>query len=98
MKRIFKYNLGLDDVISIDIPIGAEILTVQSQNNSPCLWALVDEDAETERVTFRTFDTGQPIPPDGDFDMIYIGTYQIYEGDGVFHVFLVESDTVEVTD
>lgn len=43
MKRIFKYQLEITDRQTILLPHDAEILSVQVQNQKPCLWAKVDE-------------------------------------------------------
>jgi len=82
--KIFKWNLQIVDFQEIEMPIGAQILSMQIQNENPQLWALVDEKNATEKRSFITCGTGQEIPEDvGD----YIGTYQIENGSLVFHVF-----------
>lgn len=67
------------------MPVGAKILTVQVQNGIPCMWAMVDPDASTEEVTIRVHGTGHPICDSAKLE--YIGTFQIYGGGLVFHVF-----------
>ena len=42
MKRIYKYQLIVTDRQDVQLPEGAEILTIQTQVDTPCLWALVD--------------------------------------------------------
>lgn len=83
--RIFKYFLFVCDFQRIELPKGAQILTVQAQNGDPKLWALVDENAASEVREFLTIGTGNsaPVTPRDT----YIGTYQIHDGDLVFHVF-----------
>lgn len=39
-KRIYKYPLEITDKQSVEMPISAEILTVQIQKEKPFLWAL----------------------------------------------------------
>lgn len=89
MKTIYKYPLPIEDVVSIDMPVGAEVLTVQMQRGEPQLWALVPIDtwAPKERRLFRVAGTGHPI---GSKVRRYIGTFQLLNGDLVFHVFEVE--------
>lgn len=41
-ERIWKFKFPINDNVCIDMPIGAEILTVQTQNNTPCIWAIVN--------------------------------------------------------
>ena len=87
MKRIFKYPLPVDDEVVIPMPSGARILTVQAQNNLPCVWAVVTPDAEgMEDRRFRVFGTGHPIP-EGTDSLEYIGTFQLHNGRLVFHLF-----------
>ena len=83
-KEIYKYLLPVEDLYSISIPVGAEILTVQSQNGGGCIWALVDPQSEKEKRHFETFGTGNPIP---DATRKYIGTYQQNAGSLIWHVF-----------
>jgi hypothetical protein len=83
-KSIFKYPLAVDDLQMLDIPEGAEPLTVQIQHDRPCLWALVDPEKPTERRAFRTYGTGHPVDTHPG---AYVGTYQLDGGALVFHVF-----------
>ena len=43
MKTIWKYPLRIRDWVRLEMPRGAEILCVQVQGLTPCLWALVDD-------------------------------------------------------
>jgi len=85
MNAIWKYELMVDSKIKLEIPKGGVVLSVQSQNNKPCIWVLVDTEAKKEARWFETFGTGHPIPEGVSRD--YKGTYQINEGTLVFHVF-----------
>lgn len=91
-KSIFKYPLETTGLQSIALPIGSEILTIQTQNEVPCIWALVPVtnesqfDAEREQVNFVIFGTGHTIQNDITKED-YIGTYQLTGGALVFHVF-----------
>ena len=82
--KIFKYTLDLIDLQSLELPIGAKILSIQVQSRIPRLWALVDENAQKEMRTFATYGTGYEVP---DNPGSYIGTYQLVDSDLVFHVF-----------
>lgn len=91
MKTIWKYELNPGNPYVIGMPEGAEILTVQVQNNVPCIWAKVDTEAELEERIFYVFATGQEIDLDGqDVYLAYIGTFQLNGGSLVFHVFELE--------
>lgn len=85
-KSVWKYKLESGDPHSIEMPAGAQILTVQVQMGDPVIWALVDPDAEIETRNFRTFGTGHSIGVDVN-KLVYIGTWQIFNGTLVFHLF-----------
>lgn len=85
MKSIWKFELFTTDVQSVKMPLDAEILTVQMQNEMPYLWCLVDVEKEKAFREIRIIGTGYNIGK--DFTGKYIGTYQVHEGAGVFHVF-----------
>lgn len=83
-KKIFKYQLDTTDIQQIEMPQGAEILCLHTQNVTPCIWALVNPDAPVSKRTFEIFGTGHNIP---EANRKYIGTYQLRSGDLVFHCF-----------
>ena len=86
MKTVFKYPLQVKDKQEIQMPVGAEILCVQVQGGTPCLWAKVDTEAAYDiKRTIRIYGTGHHINQDEPLD--YIGTFQLENGVLVFHVF-----------
>jgi hypothetical protein len=85
--RIFKYPIERPEQgLFIRMPKGAVILTVQTQNETPCIWALVDESAEHEMREFRMYGTGHEIKEDIE-KLQYVGTFQLRGGSLVFHLF-----------
>jgi len=94
MKKIFKYKILFTDVSEVDMPVDAEILTVDKQGDSLensgvenhlFIWAIVDdEEKQTEMRRFRIAGTGYPL---GDFNLKYINTVQIYGGYEIYHIF-----------
>lgn len=86
-KTIWKFELAVNDRNNIKMPVGAEILTVQVQNEAPCIWAMVEPDSGTEVRHFRTFGTGHEIPDGAGQSYKYIGTYQLMDGQFVGHLF-----------
>ena len=86
MRTIWKFPLSTDRSTVILMPICAEILTLQMQNDVPTLWALVDSKAPRESRTFHIFGTGHELPTT---PLRYIGTFQPNDGGSqlVFHVF-----------
>ena len=83
---IWKFELEKEDIQSIQMPVGAEILCLQMQGGKPCIWALVNPQADNETRGFITYGTGHVVPTE-PYNHIYIGTYQLFSGDLVFHVF-----------
>lgn len=58
MKAVWKFALP-GDLNEIEMPIGAEVLSVGQQHGKPCLWALCDmENKRKELRKFRTVGTG----------------------------------------
>ena len=87
-KTIWKYQLEPIDNQDIEMPFNSKILTIQTQQEKPCLWALVDPSEKTEKRHIEIFGTGHPIHYDiGDTERNYIGSYQLENGALVFHVF-----------
>ncbi len=83
MKTIWKYELR--PLAEINMPRGAQVLTVQVQNGIPQIWVFVNADYEFEEVRkFITYGTGHKVP---DNPGRYIGTFQLAEEGLVFHVF-----------
>ena len=84
-NTVWKFPLSITDRQYILMPIGAEILTVQIHNSTPCLWAIVDPHPEKEREMrhIGIVGTGHPIYFKGE----YISTIQTNNGSFVLHVF-----------
>lgn len=89
-RTVWKYRvpLGDGDVFEIMIPAHADALTVQMQDGKPQMWALVDPNLPTWPYRFRIAGTGHPIE---ERIKKYVGSFQLYAGALVFHIFEVES-------
>ena len=87
MKTIWKFQLEITDNQSVSIPSGYELLAVQTQNETPCLWALVNPKNKEENLKIRIIGTGHPI--EKSFNGKYLGTFQVFGGGGIFHVFIM---------
>lgn len=91
MKRvIYKYELALKYKQDIELPMDYDVLSVQCQNNSIMLWAVVYPTAEKVPRRIYIFGTGEKLP-DNFNEYIrpgYLGTVQqdIY----VWHIFMPE--------
>jgi hypothetical protein len=83
--QIWKFNLAVAELQAIAMPRGARILSLQTQQGVPQLWALVNEDLRTELRTFAMFGTGWRVPDGFNCDR-FLGTCQLDNG-LVFHFF-----------
>ena len=87
MKTIYKYTIDVEDVQDVEMPEGAKILCVQTQYETPWIWAMVDnEEAKTLRRVIRIYGTGHPIAVSEE-RLQYLGTFQLLGGKFVGHVF-----------
>ena len=92
-KTIWKFstlpNNRFEEKFTLNMPKGAEILTVQTdqKDNIPCIWALVNPENETEERYFELFGTGHDVHFGMGVDRKYIGTYQYQKGEFVGHIF-----------
>lgn len=77
MKKIFKYQLQINEKQDLELPIGAEILRVDDVDGMFWLWAVVDPDQEEVEVRHLEFyKTGQPIESwDG---LAYLGFCRLF--------------------
>lgn len=89
MITIYKYPLIVTDEQEISMPLGAEILTVQTQNGIPCLWAKVDTSRPVDVRGIQMYGTGHPMESGAGEGEVgkYVGTFQLHGGSLVFHVF-----------
>jgi hypothetical protein len=62
MLTVWKFPLAITDQQQIEMPVGAEILHVEPQEKTLCLWARVDPDAPLEGRAFVITGTGNPVP------------------------------------
>jgi hypothetical protein len=75
MKTIYKYTLKAVDDQLIKIPTG----------DNAMLWAAVDPELPVENRHIRIRRTGDKLTD----DLVYISTYQMKNGELVFHAFEV---------
>lgn len=79
MRTIWKFPLppmSISDLIVLDMPTGADILTLQIQGQTPTMWAVVDNENFVHR-RFVIVGTGHEIRDEID-DAVgsYVGTWQ----------------------
>lgn len=92
MKKIYKYELGVNgDITTIKGPI-EEILTVQWQTGTgPVLWAIIDTNKEEQEINIVALGTGWDLP---ERTQEYIGTIQDDFG-YVWHYFTIKLNTIQ---
>lgn len=86
---VYKYQISLSQSNHIDMPEGANLLTLQLQNNTPTIWCLVDDEKPMVTRIFEIWGTGDYLRPLTHYTRTYIGTFQLHGGALVFHVFEV---------
>lgn len=86
MSVIWKYPIS--PKCTHEMPVGAQILAIQTQAGTPVIWALVDPDAPKESRAFVAFPTGVIFDATG---LEYVGMFQT-DGLLVFHVFERKSE------
>ena len=88
MRVIYKYAVQVEGFM-LELPREAEFLSVQVQRHDAQSWWLLDPEQPTVKRTFRVRGTGHPFTvPDGDTE-VFLGTFILYEGDFVGHLFEV---------
>ena len=74
MQVVYKYKLEWKPIQIVKLPL-KRVLTVQIQDGTPCLWALVDPDTPDVSLPIQVVGTGTR--DDCDFDKLcYISTTQ----------------------
>lgn len=81
---IWKYQFAVEDEVVLRMPRGATVLSVQTQDGRPCLWALVDPQKPTVDRRFELYGTGHPVQ---GLVGKHVGTFQMHGGALVFHMF-----------
>jgi hypothetical protein len=86
MNTIWKYSLKLIPMQTIELPWGAELLSVHDQQDTICLWARVDSDKIKQPVTIEIVGTGHAAPKQNEAR--YLGSVLQDGGNYVWHVFV----------
>ena len=86
MRTIWKFELPIEDEVSIDMPEGAEIIHIGNQRGRLCIWADVLTDVLSCKRNFIIVGTSDEIARKFKY-LKHIGTVFFENGDIVFHVF-----------
>lgn len=82
---VYKYPLDTERT-QHNLPLDAKFLSVQVQHDKPQMWFLFDEkETLMEQRNFRIVPTGERFHVSGEAE--YLGTFQLYNGGLVFHLF-----------
>lgn len=77
MRIIYKYEVPINlSFFHLELPLEAEILAFQVQDNTPVIWALVDPKTVKEMRHFAVRGTGEAMNDWRSTDK-YIGTVQM---------------------
>jgi hypothetical protein len=91
MRTIWKYDIPLDDVFSIEMPKESKILTIATQRGQPRIWVEVPayptQQEDTIRRLFYLLGTG--IVALDLTNLEYIGSFLILNDSLVFHLYVV---------
>jgi hypothetical protein len=82
--KVFKYEIPVDSEITIHMPYGAKILHVGCQQDTPCLWALVNPANPIVPHRFVLHGTGHDVSP---YAGEHVGSFLMHQGRLVFHLF-----------
>ncbi len=91
-QKILMFNTSdreLKKNFSIQMPTGSKILCIHKNDKTkiPCIWALVDPDAEKEERFFELYGTDETVNNNDGYVRKYIGTYR-HQRDELFeHLF-----------
>ena len=85
MDAVWKFSFEIQDFITIEMPVGAEILHVGSQGDKGCIWARVTTGHKKESRQFRLTGTGHPL--DRNHDIEHVGTFETRGGTFVWYLF-----------
>jgi len=86
MKAIWKFPVYTEDYFDVNMPLGAEVLSVQMQNGKPMMWARVETEVSYALRRFAVRGTGHEMWGD---EGRFIGTFQLTDIGLVFHLFEV---------
>jgi hypothetical protein len=62
MTTVLKFALSISDHVDVEMPRGAQLLSVGTMRAKPCVYALVDESNPPVTRRLRLTATSEPIP------------------------------------
>jgi len=87
MKSIYKYQISVNGISAIPLPINSTLLSCKVQRNEICIWFLVDVSLSEKYLrTFKCYCTGQTVDYEID-NQKFIDTCLLDNGEYIVHVF-----------
>ena len=93
MAVILKYPLNIAVQQVVHLPVGAQVLSIEVQNDRLCMWALCEDAAfrQTKAIEVVAIVTGMPgVPEDILTTHHFMGTKMLSNGSFVAHVFVAK--------
>lgn len=94
MARILKHEIPAASEFTLPLYEGSKLLKLDVVNEKAYIWALEDESKPQRGVKFRMVMTGEEINLDPF--MLYIGTFILYNGSFVGHLFMDTSVPITI--
>ena len=86
VRTIWKFELRVDDLQTVNMPPDSKVLTAQVQREKVCIWALVDPN-DAQRIDYPVWVCGTGHPVTDAAQGRYVASVQL-AGGLVFHVFV----------
>ena len=86
MARILKHEIPAASEFKLPLHEGSNLLKLDVVNEKVYIWAMEDESKPQRGVKFRMVMTGEEL--NLDHFMLYIGTFILYNGSFVGHLFM----------
>ena len=86
MITVYKYPLPIENSLTLPLPEYHQIVHVDTQNDQPMVWVLLDPDAPKRLFQYAIVGTGQPVPE----GYAHVRTFQQFDGMLVWHLFAEE--------
>lgn len=94
MAVILKYPLNIAVQQVVHLPVEAQVLSIEVQNDRLCMWALCEDAAfrQTKAIEVVAIVTGMPgVPEDILTTHHFMGTKMLSNGSFVAHVFVAKA-------
>ncbi len=87
MRTVHKFPLEIKRNV-LDLPAHSILRSVQVQRGTPCVWIELDDNLpKFKRLTLVFIGTGHEVPYAEKQSFEYLDTFQMYEGELVFHLY-----------